>query len=94
MAYRDRFVLSSVEAVASSLSSSVVITHFLTGPLGVPYCNVTYHPSSNTLILSLRFVVSGQYLKNHLKDSIQISHVVVTSFHHVPYFKVTLNSHV
>ena len=27
-------------------------------------------------------------------DSIQIWHVLVTGFHGVPYFKVTLNSHV
>ena len=38
--------------------------------------------------------MSGQYLKNGLTDSIQIWHVVVTGFQGVPYFKVTLNSHV
>ena len=40
------------------------------------------------------FFVSGQYLKNGLMDSIQIWHVVVTSFESMPYFKVALNSHV
>ena len=38
--------------------------------------------------------MSGQYLKNRLMDSIQICHVVVTSFQGMLYFKVTLNSHV
>ena len=37
---------------------------------------------------------SRQYLKNGLTDSIQIWHVVVTGFQGVPYFKVTLTSHV
>ena len=54
--------------------------------------------------MSLTFSVSGQYLKNGLTDSFQIWHVAVTSFQiwhvavtsfqDVPYFKVTLNSHV
>ena len=38
-------------------------------------------------------MVSRQYLKNGLMDSIQIWHVVVTSFEGVTYLKVTLNSH-
>ena len=40
------------------------------------------------------FFISGQYLKNDLMDSIKIWHVAVTSFEGVPYFKVTLKSHV
>ena len=46
------------------------------------------------LILSLSFFVFGQYLKNGLMESIQIWHVVVTSFEGAPYFKVALNSHI
>ena len=45
-------------------------------------------------ILSLSFFFSSPYLKNGLTDSIQIWHMVVTSFEGVPYFKVTLNSYV
>ena len=40
------------------------------------------------------FFVSRQYLKNGLMVSIQVCHVAVTGFQGVPYFKVTLNSHV
>ena len=46
------------------------------------------------MILSLIFFVIGRYLKNGLMESVQILHVIVTSFEGVPYFKVTLNSHV
>ena len=66
----------------------------VTGPQGVPYVKVASNSSSNIFILRLRFFVSRQYLKNGLMDSIQICHVVVTSFQGVPYFKVTLNSRV
>ena len=68
--------------------------HVTLCPQSVPYFKVTSTLSGNILISSLIFFVFEQYLKNELTDSIQIWHVVVTGFQGVPYFKVTLNSHV
>ena len=39
-------------------------------------------------------LLSREYLKNGLMNSIQIWHVVITCFEGVPYFKVTLTSHI
>ena len=51
--------------------------------------------SSSVVVVCRRHTLySGQYLKNGLMDSIQIWHVVVTTFEGVLYCKVTLNSHV
>ena len=53
-----------------------------------------HHHTSFPEVSQKWFFVSGQYLENGLTDSIQIWHLVVTGFQGVPYFKVTLNSHV
>ena len=59
----------------------------VTAPQGVLYSFVTLNSVKYLTSRSLSFFISGQYLKNVLMDSIQIWHVIVTSFEGVPYLR-------
>ena len=75
-AHRNHFVLSPLASMSVShfvsrqylknrLIDSIKLCHVdVTGPQVVLYCKVTLTLSSNIIILSLSFFVSGQYLKS------------------------------
>ena len=99
MAYRNRFVLSSVASLLSSVVVTLSILDSIPKMAGqiklecgcnwsswCAYCKMTINSQYYHTYSEFKFFVSRQYLKNRLMDSFQVWHVVVTGFQDVPYF--------